>query len=393
MVMRSHDRKGNGAWRLVKKMKKILMLSLPAFLILAGCSGTAEQSQEPETDSAESAAVPIEPEQMETELEAIDVSRMPSAGEYYGNSAWSSHNSSGMFAQGYEPSIALFKDCTFVFTENLLSGMGTYTGTYDMDSSQGITCTVKSVSFSGYKGADVKEIVFTRPNPYNLQLETDLCGSTAGEQFYWVPGMAGAGSYISTDNAVEDKLKPAIAFNSDQTFSMKENFLAGMGTYTGVYVFDSNQWICKVESTNFAGVMGDDVKMIKFGNYSKDEIMLGTDLCMSLSGRIFKKTDSVDTYTVGGGKDGSGKTSGEGAAGPPESYKTGTVFIVAGADSNRIKVRNGPGLSAADTGDRMYSGNKVVVYEETVKDGYTWYRIGTDRWMAGNGTSFGIKYD
>ena len=48
---------------------------------------------------------------------------------------------------------------------------------------------------------------------------------------------------------------------------------------------------------------------------------------------------------------------------------------------------------AADTGDRMYSGNKFVVYEETEKDGYTWYRIGTDRWMAGNGTSFGIKYD
>ncbi|MBR3348453.1 MAG: hypothetical protein IKG55_00090, partial [Solobacterium sp.] len=73
---------------MVKKMKKILMLSLPAFLILAGCSsGTAEQSQEPETDSQQSAAVPIEPEQMETELEPIDVSRMPSGGEYYGNSA------------------------------------------------------------------------------------------------------------------------------------------------------------------------------------------------------------------------------------------------------------------------------------------------------------------
>ena len=379
---------------MVKKMKKILMLSLSAFLILTGCSGTAEQSQEPETDSQQTAAVPIEPEQMETELEPIDVSRMPSGGEYYGNSAWLSHNASGMFVEGYEPSIALFKDGTFIFTENLLSGMGTYSGTFEMDGSYGITCKVESVSFSGYKGADVKEIIFTRPNPYNLQLETELCGSTAGEQFYWVPGMAGAGSYISTDNAVEDKLKPAIAFNSDQTFSMKENFLAGMGTYTGVYVFDSNQWICKVESTNFSGVMGDDVKLITFGKYSEDEIMLRTKLCMSQNGQLFKKTDSVDTYTVGSGNTESSKPSGH-ETGPEtsESYKTGTVFIVEGADSNRIKVRNGPGLSAADTGDRMYSGNKVVVYEETEKDGYTWYRIGTDRWMAGNGTSFGIKYD
>ena len=64
-----------------------------------------------------------------------------------------------------------------------------------------------------------------------------------------------------------------------------------------------------------------------------------------------------------------------------------------GADSNRIKVRKSPGLSGEDTGERKYSGEKVTVYEETTKDGYTWYRIGTDRWMAGNGTSFGIKFD
>ena len=120
------------------------------------------------------------------------------------------------------------------------------------------------------------------------------------------------------------------------------------------------------------------MKEISFRNAGSGYLYLTTDLCGSRSGHIFKFTEKEGNKP-------------EETAKPKE--KKGTVFIVAGADSNRIKVRNGPGLSAADTGERKYSGDKVTVYEEVSKDGYTWYRIDTDKWMAGNGTSFGIKFE
>ena len=369
---------------MVKDMKRIFMFSLSLFLILAGCSNSAENSQEAETenDAGQTAAVPIEAEQMETELEPIDVSRMATINqyvEYYGTSCWKLFKA-GQFVKGCEPSLALFPDATFVLTENLFAGMGTYRGTVEMDEYLGLVCKVESIDFEGFKGDDVKEIRFSRPNPWNLKLETELCGSVAGDQFGWMPIAAGAGSYISETDQVREDLKPAIEFFDDETFAFKENFLSGMGTYKGPYVYDDNQYICKVESINISGLLGTDVKEIRFHKLESG-IQLATDLCMSTAGTMFLNADSVDTNTQFH------------LPSAAETYKKGVVFIVANADSNRIKVRNGPGLSAVDTGERMYNGNLVTVYEETVKDGYTWYRIGTDKWMAGNGTSFGIKYE
>ena len=387
-------RKGNSASRNGEKMKKIFMMSLSAVLLLAGCSsGTAAGTQEPEQEpenTEETEVIELEADPQETELETMDVSRMPSGGEYYGNSSWTSY--SDMFVKGYEPSIALFNDGTFYLTENLLSGMGSYTGTFEMDDAYGLVCKVKSVSFKGYKGDTVKEIRLSRVGAYQLQLETDLCGSSAGNLFSWVPSAAGAGSYISKDDNFEEVYKPAVVFNNDGTFAMKENFYEGMGRYSGAYAFDGNQWICRVQAANYNRTDTDFIVFSKFGD--QDVIYLHTDLCASRKGTEFVKTDSVDVTTPG--MDGSAPGAPMGyEAGPVtnDEYKAGTVFIVANASSNRIKVRSGPGLSAPDTGDRMYNGQRVAVYEETVKDGYTWYRIGVDRWMAGNGKSFGVKYD
>lgn len=337
---------------------------------------------------------------MESELEPTDVTRTTyTAGEYYGNSAWVSN--SDKFVDAYRPSFVTFDDGTFYYTENLLSGMGYYTGTFEMDESYGLTCKVENVSFSGYKGENVKEIRFTRYNAWQLQLETDLCGSEAKDRFWNAPSAAGAGSYIMSEDIVKDEWKPAVRFEHDQTFSMKENLYAGMGTYTGVYAYDTNQWICNVRSTNFGHE--NDHKFIVFHEQEENEtIYCCTDVYMARNGTIFNKTDSVDTTTPGAaGYQPSGSTpapennGSNGAVGwtPVPSTKSGTVFIVANASSNRIKVRNGPGLSAKDTGERMYNGDRVSVYEETKMDGYTWYRIGDNKWMAGNGTSFGIIYD
>lgn len=390
-------------------MKKLFIFSLSALLVLAGCSSetaSADQENEPaeaavtETESQETTAVAIDPEPMESELEPIEVNRTLSAIDYFGGAAWRSAgnpvggNGASDFVPGREPSVAFFKDGTFIFTENLYNRMGTYTGTYDLDDNYGAILTVKNHDLKGYKGENVKEIHLLHYGDYNLQLDTDLCASEKGDIFGWIPTAAGEGSYIFEDDIVNDEFKPAVRFNSDSTFEMKENLLAGMGTYSGYYVFDDQQWFCKVENINFEGCKGDDVNLICFEKFYKDKISIGTDLCMSEKGSGFIKTDSVDTYTKG-----NKKTEPEGpigyVAGPVtnDEYRAGTVFIVANASANCIKIRSGPGLKAVDTGRRAYNTQRVAVYDEKVMDGYTWYQIGPTSWMAGNGTSFGIKFD
>lgn len=78
---------------------------------------------------------------------------------------------------------------------------------------------------------------------------------------------------------------------------------------------------------------------------------------------------------------------------PVPDYREGTVWISSNASPRRIKIRMSPSLSGADTGKRAYDGDRVKVYESTTADGYTWYRIGTNRWIADNGTSFGVIFD
>lgn len=78
---------------------------------------------------------------------------------------------------------------------------------------------------------------------------------------------------------------------------------------------------------------------------------------------------------------------------PQVTVRTGTIYISANANPRRIKIRKSPGLNGIDTGDRLYNGDRVTVYEETWKDNYTWYRIGNNRWFADNGKTFGIHFD
>ena len=70
---------------------------------------------------------------------------------------------------------------------------------------------------------------------------------------------------------------------------------------------------------------------------------------------------------------------------------TGTVYISASANPRRIRVRTAPSQSATDTGARKYDGDVVTVYETRQAEGYTWYRIGDNQWIAGNGSSFGVS--
>ena len=83
----------------------------------------------------------------------------------------------------FKPSLTIHTDGTFTLTENFLAAMGEYTGTYIEDDS-GLTLYVKNCSVSGFAGDDVKKIVFYYIHMGSIELETDLCGSRAGDPFY-----------------------------------------------------------------------------------------------------------------------------------------------------------------------------------------------------------------
>lgn len=53
---------------------------------------------------------------------------------------------------------------------------------------------------------------------------------------------------------------------------------------------------------------------------------------------------------------------------------------------NRLNIRNGYGLSAEKSGNKLNTGDERDVYETATKDGYTWYRINETQWVAGKGS-------
>ena len=343
-------------------MKKILMTSLVALVLLGGCASTAEESQQPTEEANET--VSIEAASEDTELETIALSKTPKT------SLEGSYISIKSGMSPYEPSLMLFQDGTFEFTENCYEGLKIYKGSFSADATT-LKCKVTEQKPAGF---DKSELTFKRINDSILEIQDNICATMAGDLFVFVNQFKAYGTFVSTSKNFVENYEPYITFKDDGTFEMTENLLSGMGNYTGIYQYDGNAFVCKVQTVSFSGYAGADAKQIYFRKLAADRIYLCGNLCGSAAGDNFVAKDAP-------------------SAEPSSTEKKGTVFIVEGADSNRIKVRKSPGLSGEDTGERKYSGEKVTVYEETSKDGYTWYRIGTDRWMAGNGTSFGIKFD
>ncbi len=86
----------------------------------------------------------------------------------------------------YQPSV-FFDSGFFTFTENVYAGMGKYKGTYEKKDDR-IYCTVTDAStMEGFKGDNVKEIVFKIVDEKTLKLKTELCMSGNGDLFYLVP--------------------------------------------------------------------------------------------------------------------------------------------------------------------------------------------------------------
>ena len=83
----------------------------------------------------------------------------------------------------YLPKVKFFEDGTFIFTENVYEGFGTYKGTYTKDM-YGYACTVTdNSSMKGFAGQDVTEMFFEFFDAKTITLQQDLCMSRAGDTF------------------------------------------------------------------------------------------------------------------------------------------------------------------------------------------------------------------
>ena len=87
-------------------------------------------------------------------------------------------------SEQFYPQLELFKDGTFVFTENCYAGMAHYRGFWHESEDGFIVCDVTdNTEMQGFAGQDVTLIYFEYAEPNTLMLDTDLCMSRSGDTF------------------------------------------------------------------------------------------------------------------------------------------------------------------------------------------------------------------
>ncbi len=199
---------------------------------------------------------------------------------------------SEQFSGAYSPSVTFFDDGTFVMHENLYEGMGDYSGTYSFDGSY-YDCTVTDISFSGFKGDNIKQFSFLKFDADTLVLLDTLCGSQEKDVFVREKGgtikppqevgtVNTVRRYVSDSKMFSDPYMPELVLNPDGTFVLTENLFAGMGHYSGTFTSDDYILTLHVDKTDFSGFAGDDVTEITFEALSEDVLQLMTDLCGSV---------------------------------------------------------------------------------------------------------------
>ena len=108
---------------------------------------------------------------------------------YDGDYAKYKHEPSEMCSDLYLPMVEFYASerDTFVFTENLFSGMGEIFGWFEK-TDKGYVCHVEDAhQLEGFAGGDVKLIEFEKKDANTLILKTDLCLSQAGDLFVLEP--------------------------------------------------------------------------------------------------------------------------------------------------------------------------------------------------------------
>ena len=115
----------------------------------------------------------------------------------------------------YYPCVEFYPSGEFVFTENLLMGMGKIRGTYSMDGDR-ITLDVTSSYDSGFAGSNRRNFGFVK-NGDSLTIDSSLCSTVAGSVFVLNNGYAPSEEfYIGEDHGLEypdeayNKLDPTL---------------------------------------------------------------------------------------------------------------------------------------------------------------------------------------
>ena len=78
-------------------------------------------------------------------------------------------------------------------------------------------------------------------------------------------------------------------FLEGNTFNLTENLYEGMGNYTGHFTVKGREITLDVEDINFSGVLGDDVRSIRFEMLEDGSLQLQSDLCFSRAGQTFQQ--------------------------------------------------------------------------------------------------------
>lgn len=199
------------------------------------------------------------------------------------------------------PTITFSADGSFTLEENMLNGMGEYRGSYEYDGTY-YECRVEEVGFFGYGGNVPETFSFLRFDANTLILLDLISGSQPKDVFVKAaedsaPVSEQQGSikpaqevgevterrtYISDSEMFSSPYCPTLVLEPDGTFELTENLFEGMGHYRGTYTVDDIYLTLQVESTDFSGFAGDDVKVIAFEALSEDVLQLMTDLCGSV---------------------------------------------------------------------------------------------------------------
>ncbi|MBQ1483132.1 MAG: hypothetical protein IIZ28_06130 [Erysipelotrichaceae bacterium] len=160
-------------------------------------------------------------------------------------------------------------------------------------------------SFKGGDGSLVSNFEFRIMNEDTLILQEDLCASSAYDVFSTdgtVPVTVAAEedpfkdvfkTTTWTHEEMEGILKqylPSVTIATDYSFKFIENCYSGMGEYTGYCQKTDKGWACDVlDASKMQGFKGDEVKTIVFEENKDGDLILKTELCMSMPGEIFKK--------------------------------------------------------------------------------------------------------
>ena len=147
----------------------------------SGNSVTASTSAASDSASASGSSatsLPEEPADSSETSQSTEASSLPSTSLSYVFAEAGDYTN-----EDFRPLLTLEADGTATFRENLLEGMGTFTGRY-AETDGTLILTVESVDFAeSFVCYNIREIVFTVQDDNTLVLQTELCASVPGAVF------------------------------------------------------------------------------------------------------------------------------------------------------------------------------------------------------------------